>query len=267
MTIAKNIFLLSLLITIISSCNKCAEVKEYYADGPIRKKGCLLNDKYEGRLILYYKNGNIESISNWEKGVQNGLSLHYYKNGNIKDSAYIVNDIPHGEFVQYYINGLLKKEGNYIDGKFYGKSYDYNSSGELTVVNNLSNNRPTSYLRYNQDNKTSEKWLVKVTKEDFFLDINKDTLKSGNKFKAKFILNHKIADSIRVFISSDDTVEHPAFKWPEEGSTKFDYSIIVDKPGSFSFTGYVLLYYREDLDNMAGEVKKIPFNVEYTVTN
>lgn len=265
--INRNIYLLVLYILCFTSCNDCNEIKEYYKNGNLRKEVCLDNNKYEGKLKFYYDNGNLEAISNWSDGVQNGLSIHYYRNGNVKDSAYVVNDIPHGYFIQYYEDGKIKKKGKYLDGSFYGKKFDYYDNGNIAIINYVSNNIPISYLKYDQEGENPQEWLVKVTKEDFFLDINDDTLSLGEEFKAKFTLNHKIADSVRIYLtgSNASNIINPIFNWPEEGSTTYEYLTTREKPGSFDFKGYVLLYYKDELDNNAGKTVNIPFSINYLV--
>ena len=81
-------------------------VRDYYAD---TKKEQMIaecsaykpNLVFNGKRTLYYKNGNIESTSEWLENKPRGTSLTYYENGNPKATSEWTQD---GELYKSYLS-------------------------------------------------------------------------------------------------------------------------------------------------------------------
>jgi len=257
------------LLIVFLGC-ECHKTKTYYPDGTIEKEVCLKDGNYHGKLLLYHENGEVKSISHWKDGVQNGISISYYETGELKDSAYIVDGTPHGPFVQYYEDGKIKKSGKYDNGAFYGKHFYY-KNGNISTINLVRNGSPVAYLEYDDKGELEDRWIIKKSIEEFFLDVNDDTLMVGDFFKAKIIINDKIADSVNVYLGEVDASElskyTPAFSWPSDGSTRYNFKKESTKEGLHKFNGIVQVFFKNDLPSKedAGKTEIIPFSVQYFI--
>ena len=111
---------------------------EKYDVGSIRAKFTKVNDLFQGEYIEYFRNGNISSIRNFDKGVLNGEVLVYYENESIRTKTnYNLNELE-GKALAYYENGNLKKESYYNNGKIVGETKLYHENGQLQVSLNFS---------------------------------------------------------------------------------------------------------------------------------
>jgi TonB family protein len=63
-------------------------VKEYFLDKSLKKTGNSLTSqlmpKYHGKVLSYYKNGNMYAEENYINGTLNGVSNYYYANKQLK---------------------------------------------------------------------------------------------------------------------------------------------------------------------------------------
>lgn len=109
-------------------------VKDYYLEGEIKRVGTYLTDslKLKERVDtfkVFFKSGNLKSISNYNKGKIHGAHSTYYKTGQLKSSIDYAYDIKHGQLITYWDNGTIKREEKYINGNFVnGKCF--NNIGE-----------------------------------------------------------------------------------------------------------------------------------------
>ena len=69
-----------------------------------------------GKLVGWYKNGNIKIEEHYENGKRNGLSKFWYENGNQKDIALYKDGIIDGIVDTWYENGQKKQMLTYEDG-------------------------------------------------------------------------------------------------------------------------------------------------------
>lgn len=63
-------------------------VNEYFLDKSLKKTGNSLTSqlipKYHGKVVSYYKNGNLYAEENYTNGTLNGISNYYYTNKQLK---------------------------------------------------------------------------------------------------------------------------------------------------------------------------------------
>jgi len=122
-----------LLFTILFSCQKndLIEKKTYFSNGNI-KQICFINSKgiLNGVYKVFYKNGNIESISNFKNNKLHGIQKYYEKNGYIiiKKRYYLDKCIDNTLY--FYKNGSLdylfviyKNEFKKIEKYFYSNGF------------------------------------------------------------------------------------------------------------------------------------------------
>lgn len=103
-----------LLIACIASITLiyCNNKKSIFLENDIRAEGNILNDSIFQGLIKFYdtRTNKLVSQTEYDKGLENGLSTSFYPNGNISS------------------------EMNYKDGKLSGYSKFYDSSSKLSNI-------------------------------------------------------------------------------------------------------------------------------------
>lgn len=79
---------------------------------------------YQGEFKTYYRNGQIEQIMNYKKGLVNGKSLRFYETGQKLSESEYLDGIQVGEINKYFDNGKLMynaiTENNSLVIKKYG---------------------------------------------------------------------------------------------------------------------------------------------------
>jgi antitoxin component YwqK of YwqJK toxin-antitoxin module/Tfp pilus assembly protein PilF len=85
--------------------------RTYYPDGILETEGDLLDDKRDGKWIIYNPQGKIVQDLMYNDGQMTGKQKKYYDNGVLKehyscDSNYIV-----GPYEEYYSTGQIKTKG------------------------------------------------------------------------------------------------------------------------------------------------------------
>jgi len=109
-----------------------ADISFYGPDGKKTQDGYFTKDgQQDGKGTSYYKNGKINSTSNYVKGLQEGKKVIYYANGKVNQEGNYVNDQPDGYFVTYYNNGVVSEEGWYVGGQRQGTFLNYDLQGQL----------------------------------------------------------------------------------------------------------------------------------------
>lgn len=91
-------------------------IKEYYLNKKLKLYCPMIEGEVTGTRKLYYENGNIKSIDNFNKNVKNGICKKYYLNKKLKSKAIYKNGLKNGEIIGYYENGNLFFKFNYING-------------------------------------------------------------------------------------------------------------------------------------------------------
>ena len=89
------------------------EKKQVRSEGIYQNTGYSQIGSKSGKWIHYYKNGNIQEINNYYKGVLNGSYISYYLNGNLKIKTFYTAGGVDSTFEAYYLNGILAESGNY----------------------------------------------------------------------------------------------------------------------------------------------------------
>ena len=133
----------------------------YYQIGKIANKVNYVNDKRDGKMTWYNKEGWVIKTLNYKMGKLVGDEITYYKNGQIKDIAHYKNDKREGEKKSFFQNGNLASVVNYIHGKKEGMQKEYFQDGKLY----------TQVLYKNNYKEGTQKWYDengKVTNEIFY---------------------------------------------------------------------------------------------------
>ncbi len=139
--------------------------------GATLEEGNVMNDQKEGAWVTYFTanrdKGKIKSLTNFHKGIKNGIELTFAKNGTIETKTTYANGQKHGAFGKYkssrkleesnfnngqlhgvyktfYQTGKLQQEANYKNGKKHGKSTYYNQEEEITMEYEYKNGEQVS---------------------------------------------------------------------------------------------------------------------------
>ena len=82
-----------------------------------RVKGKINKGKREGEWLEYYKNGSLESKSNYKDGKEEGEFLSYDVNGQLVFKYNYKKGELEGEWLNYYENSQLKEKRIYKNGE------------------------------------------------------------------------------------------------------------------------------------------------------
>jgi antitoxin component YwqK of YwqJK toxin-antitoxin module len=85
--------------------------------------------KMHGKVMYYYKNGELKTKGAYKDGMCSGKWESWYENGEKYFNIYYSNDSLNGEYVEFYDNGSVKEEGNYNMNKRTGKWKFFDSNG------------------------------------------------------------------------------------------------------------------------------------------
>lgn len=109
----------------------------YNLDGLVLSVENYKNDKLNGKKIMYYLEGQIEteklnplSITYYEDGIINGEYKEYFSTGKLKRVGLYIDGEQQGEWKEYYPNGSISSSSKYKNGLLHGWSYSYNKQGE-----------------------------------------------------------------------------------------------------------------------------------------
>jgi len=145
---------------------------DYYNSGKIQNEGTLVNGKLEGELIVYFKNGNKKSVSNYKERVLNGVWNDYYPNGVLMQSKEYVNGKIKLMGRVYFINGQVDSEIKPKKETVFDTAFTYYSTGKVKRTRLMKNNVPVP------DKKTDK--LNDYTTM-FYLSVNTGNIKEANK--------------------------------------------------------------------------------------
>lgn len=81
--------------------------------------------KKEGKVINYFKNGQIRCSCEHVNDVRHGEYISFHSNGKVQAKLNFMNDERHGYGVWYFTNGQIASEGFYTHGRKDGEYLDY----------------------------------------------------------------------------------------------------------------------------------------------
>jgi antitoxin component YwqK of YwqJK toxin-antitoxin module len=127
--------------------------------GTVLEQAFFKNDTLDGPRVLYYEQGDTQTVENYQKGLyigpyrlyypsgqlqqegryennqMTGSWKQYYKNGQLKEIVQFEGNQENGPFVEYHENGALKAEGQYQNGPYeQGELKLYDEAGKLVRI-------------------------------------------------------------------------------------------------------------------------------------
>lgn len=123
--------------------------KNYYQSGKIAFQVNYVDDKRDGVLQWYDKQGNLLSQTPYKMGKLVGLDVSYFANQQIKHTVMYVDDQKEGLEKEYFNNNQLALVVPFVHGKKEGLQKEYTYEGklytEVTYKNNYKEGLQTWY--------------------------------------------------------------------------------------------------------------------------
>ncbi|MDL2212923.1 toxin-antitoxin system YwqK family antitoxin [Bacteroides sp. OttesenSCG-928-D19] len=167
--------------------------KSYWMTGELQSEGEFISiDKYDsekskvdGTCKAYYKNGRINQLAQFKKGMLEGESTLYYENGKIQLTAPYKDNKIHGMMKVYREDGKMERQIEYKDGVIdgiYTLYYDNGTIESTTVyVDGIQNGVMT---KFNESGKKDYEAEYKNGITDGFY---RNYFESGNYIQTNFI--------------------------------------------------------------------------------
>lgn len=98
-------------------------------------------DRWQGQVIDYYRNGDIQMKGKYLDDIKNGIFIYYTESGKYSSAGRYVKEDAVGKWENYHWNGMLHTEVYYNQGAFTRSVWD--SLGRAQVIN--GNGRAVSW--------------------------------------------------------------------------------------------------------------------------
>ncbi|MDF1874359.1 toxin-antitoxin system YwqK family antitoxin [Sulfurimonas sp. SAG-AH-194-I05] len=136
--------------------------KVYYQMGRMAYQVNYIEDKRDGILEWFDKEGNKLSEIYYKLGKITGEEKSFYPNKQVKHTVTYVNDLKEGIQKEYFSTGTLAQEVNYTKGKKNGLQKEYTDDGNLyTKVNYINNYKEGLQKWYDKHSKVIRETLFK----------------------------------------------------------------------------------------------------------
>ena len=139
MKLKNGVNLILSLSVMLFSCGETNITWESEDASLLEDRGNLVYYKGEvftGAVIQYFENGKIEQKNHYKKGSLDRFEL-YYENGQLDYLAEYNEGVPSGTWEAYYENGQLESKKKFIDGKLEGKVLFCPSSFPFKYISEL----------------------------------------------------------------------------------------------------------------------------------
>lgn len=124
------------------SPDKCnGKMLIYYKNGQIAAESYYKNGLHDGKSTRFYENGNKEYVLHFKNGLREGEHIYYHENGKVDSKVTFKNDKPHGTCYFYYENGTLKEVGSFNNGISTGTYKSYYADGKIQSKGNYKNGK------------------------------------------------------------------------------------------------------------------------------
>ena len=260
--IVKHIYCL-LFLFLFFSCSK-KEVKTFYDNGNLFKEYEVLDGKYDGKYIEYYKNGKQKKVSYFDQGV-NIDSTICYNNDNTVDliSYYRKGD---SIYEKKFKDNKVDSEGYILKTLKVGKWKYFSTGKEISKILEYVNLCDKQYLN-----------------QGWYFDKVGDTINNkGNwleiKYKKKISINEEVQINFKYFsyLTKNPTlVVCFSTKIDEKfcnldkvkldtmivQSNKFETKFLFDKKGTYNLRGFIEEHNNLEIDNIKDyKIRRVYFD-------
>jgi len=124
--------------------------RDYYVTGELRATGSFVSiDKlddtksiFDGKCVVYFKNGKINEEKSYQTGILNGEFCEYFENGLIKRKGNFINGHIFGLYTEFLEDGCFIQEWYSTDGKSIYNYYIFGNSNGQFIKISYSDNKP-----------------------------------------------------------------------------------------------------------------------------
>ncbi len=113
--------------------------KVYYETGELAYEVQYIDDKRDGKLTWYDRDGNVLEIMHYQKGKRHGVNKLFFSDGTLRSEVTYLFDKKEGPYRMYFSSGELALEVNYKNGRKEGVQKEYYPGGkiasEVTYIN------------------------------------------------------------------------------------------------------------------------------------
>jgi antitoxin component YwqK of YwqJK toxin-antitoxin module len=100
----------------------------------IVSEGLLINKEYEGEWKIYHKESKVIMISeNYKKGKLNGLKKIFYDDGSVAEILNFNNGKRDGNYKKYGVNEKILEDLNYKNDELHGEATFYDGLGNISI--------------------------------------------------------------------------------------------------------------------------------------
>lgn len=112
--------------------DKLHGTRTIYSDGTLEVEEQYVQGLLNGPYATFYKSGQVNVKTIYEKGVMNQKIYKYYETGVLAEEVQMKDNEENGPFIEYYPSGKIHWKGSYINGDNEdGLIKEYNEEGEL----------------------------------------------------------------------------------------------------------------------------------------
>ena len=165
------------------------EYKEWYEDGSKKVIRYYKYGKRSGSLSTWYKNGKIETFSEFKDGILNGEYNAWYDNGNKMYEIFFKNNKRHGTRIDYHPNGKPSELKNYINGLQVGEYKVWNDNEKLLIDNMYDDTG--KYIKIKQYNNSGYLELEKTLLNDGIYELKRYYESTGKLHYRVMIIDGK----------------------------------------------------------------------------
>lgn len=169
-----HVFLLITFI-LLQSCQEGNNYKKYYPTGELLMVGDTINGMPQGKMVEYYKSGNIKAvyfynnnnkidgemhiyyeagqksqIQHYKNGVLHGIIQDFYPDGKIRIETYMIQGKESGKRKKYFMNGNIMEELTFKEDKLNGIARKYDSTGFMRHMHRYKNDTLVEVRDYDE---------------------------------------------------------------------------------------------------------------------
>lgn len=100
-----------------------------FPNGGLYEQANYVNDTLHGERKLFYENGNIEVLENYNMGKFISPYKSYFENGNLQQEGFYENNIAVGEWKKYYGNNQLMEVVTLVENEENGPFKEFYENG------------------------------------------------------------------------------------------------------------------------------------------
>jgi antitoxin component YwqK of YwqJK toxin-antitoxin module len=115
------------------------DIVEKHESGEKKLEFSVKEGLITGKLVWYYVNGKVQSVTPFEKGLRHGDFVDYFEDGSESARGTYKDGQTQGKVVVLHPNGKTRREMNFKDGLHHGPYAEYDEQGRKLVEGMLKN--------------------------------------------------------------------------------------------------------------------------------